>query len=119
MPTPSKSLDDMPLAAYGGPGVDDAGRATSDGDAPAEPSTDSRAPAAGALPAGVPAGKPAKTKQSNASALATVAAAAPQSAPASADDLPVPEDEPSHGPTPLERVVHVFRTSRVAAGAGF
>jgi hypothetical protein len=52
-----------------------------------------------------------------ASSAAPAAIAAPGAA--AVADLPVPEDEPSHGPSPVARLVRVFRTSRVAAGAGF
>jgi hypothetical protein len=89
----------MPLAAYGGSGMDD------DADAPTTDTATATAlePGAPAQPrAGAEAGNPGATPAENATA-----------------DLPVPEDEPPHGPGPVARVVHLFRTSRVAVGTGF
>jgi hypothetical protein len=94
----------MPLAAYGGSGMEEQPESQ-----PATP--DPAHPAAGAALAA-------------ASAPATVGARAPAGAAAvteqpTAGDLPVPDDEPSRGPSPFARVVHLFRTSRLAAAAGF
>lgn len=80
----------MPLAAYGGSGMEE-DEPSPTPDVPAEPTA------------------------------AAATAAAPESPVA---DLPVPEDEPApRGPSPVkamvERIVRLFRTSRVAAGAGF
>jgi hypothetical protein len=101
MPRQDRSLDDLPLAAYGGTGMEvepqPAPNAAGTGDG-----TDvAVAPAADASGAKAPA------------AFAERPAAPPGS------DMPVPEDEPSHGPSPIDRIVHLFRTSRIAAGAGF
>ena len=111
MPTPPKSLDDMPLAAYGGSGMQDETDANPQADAsgaaatePAQPADASGAVASGAAASGAAAMSP------------SASSAAP---PTSANDLPVPEDEQPRGPSPLERAIHLFRTSRVAAGAGF
>jgi hypothetical protein len=93
MPTPPKSLDDMPLAAYGGSGMQDEGQVQP------EPTTTDPAVQAPVLP--------------------VAADGVPAAASSTADALPVPEDEPSHGPGPLARIVRTFRTSRIAAGAGF
>jgi hypothetical protein len=92
----------MPLAAYGGPGVQEGTTA--------------------ATPAAASAGS---ASTADATPLADPAAVAtPDTAPftPSADELPVPDDEPSRGPGPMARVarvVRLFRTSRPAAGAGF
>lgn len=94
MPTPPKSLDDMPLAAYGGAAMDD--------EAHVQPEPSTVEPAAEPQPVAAMA------------ADRTVAAA-----PSPIDDLPVPEDELPQGPGPLARIVTLFRTSRIAAGAGF
>jgi hypothetical protein len=112
MPTPPKSLDDMPLAAYGGTGMQEAPGL--------EPESDASMAAMAAAPADA----------AHAGSAATSAMAAPGATPAAEPDaavmdaLPVPEDEPSHGPSPLSRVpvariIQTLRTSRVAAGAGF
>src|SRR5689334_2173143 len=110
-PTPPKSLDDMPLAAYGGTGMEDEGAT--------DPSTDPSTAAIVAPPAGADAARPVG---------APPAADTPE-APDGPDALPIPEDEASPRVNPLARlqgarpilarVVQTFRTSRVAAGAGF
>ena len=106
MPKQDRSLDDLPLAAYGGSGMQDEGA-----DEP-----DAGATAASGAPAN-PAAAPAKSAAPAMAATAAATGAAPS--PVATDELPVPEDEPSRGPKPLSRVVHLFRTSRVAAGVGF
>jgi hypothetical protein len=95
MPTPPRSLDDMPLAAYGGSGME---------------ADDTTAPtpfeAEQALAVGV-------TRAPSAAMPANATAARP------IEDLPLPDGEPSRGPNPVARLVRLFRTSRLAAGTGF
>lgn len=83
----------MPLAAYGGSGMEEEAVPPPTMTTPPVPAPDPALAAAGAPPA------------------------------ASVADLPVPEDELVPGPSPvarmLARIVRLFRTSRVAAGAGF
>jgi hypothetical protein len=102
MPKQDRSLDDLPLAAYGGSGMEE--------DAPEADADASVQPAAGSAPRVTP------VVASGAGGGLTLGTA-PSPGPANA--LPVPEGEPSHGPSTLSRVGHLFRTSRVAAGAGF
>ena len=103
MPKQDRSLDDLPLAAYGGSGVDDE---------------------IDAAPDAAPAARPPRTPVAPVAPVTTAAAAAPPSLPV--NDLPVPEDElpqnpglPSGVADLAKRAIHLFRTSRVAAGAGF
>lgn len=84
----------MPLAAYGGTGMEDDGEGQAD------------------VPAAEQAAATVAVDSTSAAAAGPVPAAP-------GADLPVPDDEPSHGPSPLHRIVRLFRTSRVAAGAGF
>ena len=97
MPNQERSLDDLPLAAYGGSGMQEEPAPAADPDQAGQAGPDAATPAA-------------------------AVAAAPPAAPTNLD-LPVPEDEPSHGPSPARvvagRVFQLFRTSRIAAGAGF
>lgn len=120
---PQRTLDDMPLAAYGGSGMED------DGVPPeADPATHAEVVAAvtgptTALAVSSPTAARTPRSRTDAKAAPDATATAP-SAPATAGtvpggDLPVPEDEPSHGPSPLARILHLFRSSRIAAGAGF
>jgi hypothetical protein len=108
MPTPPKyppkSLDDMPLAAYGGSGMED------EGATPTEPN-DPAAPVVAAMTATPtpPTAPPAS--------VAFAATPAPPAAPGA--DLPIPEDERPPGPSLVARIITLFRTSRIAAGAGF
>ena len=93
---PQRTLDDMPLAAYGGTGMEAE-------DVPEPVETAGGQPALVAAPA------------------ATAASSIDTPPEISTPDGPTPEGEP--GPSAIavlgRRAVHLFRTSRVAAGAGF
>jgi len=97
---PQRTLDDMPLAAYGGTGMEDEGNAARD----AAPPADAPAPPHAGAAAG-----PAPD------------AAGPRfvAVPAGGDELSAPAEAPSDPASPIARLVRLFRTSRVAAGAGF
>jgi hypothetical protein len=92
---PQRTADDMPLAAYGGTGMED------------EATT-------------LPDTEPAREADASPPTM-TAAAAAPGAAAAGVlpDAVPVPDDEPPGRTSVLARLVHLFRTSRLAAGAGF
>jgi hypothetical protein len=98
----------MPLAAYGGSGMEDDDDAELEPNAPVAPDATA---ATGAAPA----------PQAVSPLTPSAASAPPPAAPGS--DLPVPEDERPPGPSPVARVatrvITLFRTSRVAAAAGF
>jgi hypothetical protein len=91
----------MPLAAYGGSVGADGTDMERDGQP--QPATTAPEPAEPAQP--IPPVVAHRT--------------VPAAVPSPADDLPVPEDERPDGPDPLARILTTFRTSRVAAGAGF
>jgi hypothetical protein len=93
----------MPLAAYGGSGAEDEG----------QPELVDAAPVTSMpTPPTIPHGSSPTTP-------AASAAPTPPLPAAPGSNFPVPDDEPTNEPTLLTRVVHLLRTSRVAAGAGF
>lgn len=94
MSKPARSLDDLPLAAYGGTGMEEPQPDLAD----AEPDADATAAPGAAM----------------ASALTPAPAAE------GPDDVaPASERDAGRPGTPIARVIHLFRTSRAAAGAGF
>jgi hypothetical protein len=105
---PPRTVDDLPLAAYGGTGMEDEPAVAEDGpmDAVAAPAPTTAAPS------------PARP------GAATTGPATPAPAPgpapvASGESLPTADLPPARPPSPIDRLVHLLRTSRVAAGAGF
>lgn len=89
-----RSLDDLPLAAYGGTGLESAEPAVADAEAAAEatagPSDPAMRPPSPAADAWAPGGGPAAGDEAAAQAR-----------------------------SPIARLIHLFRTSRVAGGVGF
>ena len=107
---PSRTVDDMPLAAYGGTGMED-----DEPEATLEAAESATAPALTADPTGTAA----------AAAMGIPAAVPAALSEAHPDDLTTDEPlasakaAPPGLPGPLAGIVHLFRTSRLAAGAGF
>lgn len=89
-----RSLDDLPLAAYGGGGLDEP-----------EPTVRDAWPAAG--------GDAAPGTAMTNSPAAAAAAEGPGEA------APTAQPDGARAGSPIARLIHLFRTSRVAAGAGF
>lgn len=112
---PARTLDDMPLAAYGGTGMEDDGVAepadAAPGDTPT-PDAETRDPA------GVDAASPGvakRTRPANVSRGPVMTRAEAQPPTPGAESTATPS-APSSLPS---RVIHLLRTSRLAAGAGF
>lgn len=101
----------MPLAAYGGTGMEE-----DEPDTPLQATESTTSPAATADPTGAAAD--AVALQVPAAVPAAMSAAHPD---ALADGEPIasPDAAPLGLPGPVAGIVHLFRTSRLAAGAGF